>query len=50
MLISIMCFIHHNATLKDLFTSTVYNEFIDLDGVLLHVSAYGSHHQAGIHY
>jgi hypothetical protein len=29
----------HNTTLKGLFTSTVYNEFIDLNGVLLHVSA-----------
>jgi hypothetical protein len=37
-------------TLKGLFTSTVYNEFIDLDSFLLHVSAYGSHHQSGIHY
>jgi hypothetical protein len=43
MLNSIVYFICHN-------TSTVYNEFIDLDGVLQHVSAYGIHHQAGIHY
>jgi hypothetical protein len=49
-IVSIVCFTRHNKTLKGLFTSTVYNEFIDLDSVLLHVSAYGNHHQADIHY
>jgi hypothetical protein len=41
--LSVAYFIRHNTALKDLFTSTVY-EFIDIDGVLLHVSAYGNHH------
>jgi hypothetical protein len=39
--ILIACFIRHNTTtFKIPFTSTVYNEFIDFNGVLLHVSAY----------
>jgi hypothetical protein len=34
-------FIRHNTTtLKILFTSTLYNEFIDFNGILLQVSAY----------
>ena len=45
-----VCFIYQNITLKGFFMSTVYNELLDLDSVLLHVLTYGSHHQAGIYY